>query len=80
MTEGAEPLIRDADAADMCDEVYASREEAIAVARQLRAAGWVVPLLNSPSPPTPDGVRTVAIVYHPQTYESPGHVTYLDRV
>lgn len=73
-----EPAIAPADAADMCEQVYADRQEAVCVARQLRAAGWIVPLLNAPSPPTADGIRAVAIVYHPQTYESPGEVTYAD--
>lgn len=67
-----------ADAADICDEVYADREEAVAIARQLRAAGWVVSFIDAVSPLRSGRVRTAAVVYHPRTYESPGEIAYAD--
>jgi hypothetical protein len=71
-----DPALGPADAVELCDEVYSSQEEAMAVARRLRRAGWIVPLLQPPGPVRPDGTRVVATVYHPQTFEAAGHVMY----
>lgn len=71
-----DPALGPADAAELCDQVYPSREEAMAVARRLRAGGWVVPLLDAPGPVQPDGTRVVATVYHPRTFEAAGDVMY----
>lgn len=68
-----------ADAEDLCAEVYRSREAALAVARQLRSAGWIVPLFDVPTPPRDDGSRVVGVVYHPDSFESPGELMYTDR-
>jgi hypothetical protein len=75
-SERVEPSVGRADAVDLCLQVYASREEAVAVARRLRAAGWIVPLLSTPSKPRGDGTRVVATVYEPGSFESPGEITY----
>lgn len=69
---GSGPRIRPADAAELCAEPYPTRREAIAVARQLRSAGWVVIEHSDHPPRRPDGLVMVASVYHPTTYESPG--------
>lgn len=72
---GSDPRIRPADAEQLCAEPYPSRAEAVAVARQLRASGWVVVEHSPAQPPQrPDGTCMVASVYHPRTYESPGDV------
>lgn len=73
-----DPALGPADAAELCDQVHPSREEAMAIARRLRAAGWVVPLLDTPVPLHPDGARVVAAVYHPGTFEAVGHVMYAE--
>lgn len=67
-----EPDIGPLDAAELCAEAYPDRREALAVARRLRAAGWVV--VEHPEHPArrPDGLAMVASVYHPSTYDSPG--------
>jgi hypothetical protein len=68
-----------ADAEDLCDHVYRSRAEALEVARRLQAAGWIVPLLDAPATPgapRAGGIRVLACVYHPVSYESPGEVVY----
>lgn len=70
-----QPSIRPADAEDLCAERYPTREEAMAVARRLRAAGWVVVELDGDRP-RPDGTRPVASVYHPVSFESPGDLTF----
>jgi hypothetical protein len=69
-----EPDIRLIDAVDLCAPPYPTRREALAVARQLRAAGWVVVEHTGHSSRRPDGTRLVASVYHPITYVSPGDV------
>lgn len=74
-----DPALGPADAAELCDPVYPSREEALAVARRLRAAGWVVPLLDTPVPLAPDGAWVVAAVYHPRTFEVAGHVKHAGK-
>lgn len=71
-----DPALGPTDAAELCDQVHPTWEEAMAVARRLRAAGWVVPLLDTPAPLQPDGARVVAAVYHPRTFEVAGHVMY----
>jgi hypothetical protein len=68
-----EPAIRPTDATDLCAELYPTRREALAVARRLRAAGWVV-VEHTGHSRRPDGSRIVASVYHPHSYESPGDV------
>lgn len=67
-----EPSIRPVDAAELCAARYRSRSEALAVARRLRAAGWLV--IEHPERPRrrPGTVSMVASVYHPVSYESPG--------
>lgn len=67
-----EPTIRPIDAEELCADPYPSLGEALAVARRLRAAGWVVIEHDRRSPPPRSGTRMVASVYHPATYESPG--------
>lgn len=78
MKSDPEPSVGPVDAADICDEVYANREEAVAIARQLRAAGWIVSFIDTSSPAWSGRVRTIAVVYHPHTYESPGEIAYCD--
>jgi hypothetical protein len=68
-----EPAIRPTDATDLCAEPYPTRREALAVARRLRAAGWVV-VEHTGHSRRPDGTSIVASVYHPRSYESPGDV------
>lgn len=68
-----EPAIQPIDAVDLCAESYPTRREALAVARRLRAAGWVV-VEHTGHSRRPDGTRVVASVYHPLTYDSPGDV------
>lgn len=67
-----EPSIRPVDAAELCATPYPTRQEALVVARQLRAAGWIV--VEQPERPgrRPTAVHMVASVYHPVSYESPG--------
>jgi hypothetical protein len=67
-----EPSIDPTDAEELCNAEYASRREALRVARRLRAAGWVVV-------EHPDGLPMVASVYHPNTYDSPGDVIHCHR-
>lgn len=74
-----EPDIRLVDAVDLCAQPYPTRREALAIARQLRAAGWVVIEHTGQSFARPDGTRVVASVYHPITYESPGDVATVER-
>jgi hypothetical protein len=69
-----EPVIRLMDAVELCAQPYPTRREALATARRLRAAGWVVIEHTGGSYRRPDGSRMVASVYHPITYESPGDV------
>lgn len=69
-----EPAIRPVDAEDLCTVRYHDRDEALTVARRLRTAGWVVIEYEDHLPRRPDGIRVVASVYHPVTYESPGDV------
>jgi hypothetical protein len=69
-----EPTIRPIDAIDLCAEPYPTRHEALAVARQLRAAGWVVVEHTGDQTTRPDGALVVASVYHPASYDSPGDV------
>lgn len=58
-----------ADAEGLCEQRHASTAEAKVTARQLEANGWRVHWY----PPIwhPDGLVTVARVYHPSTHESP---------
>ncbi|HEY8472433.1 MAG TPA: hypothetical protein VIL37_07320 [Natronosporangium sp.] len=74
-----EPAIRLPDAVDLCAQPYATWQEALTVARRLRAAGWVVVEHTGIPPRRPDGSRLVASVYHPITYESPGDVLVADN-
>jgi hypothetical protein len=67
-----EPRIGPLDAAELCAERYPSRREALAVARWLRAAGWLVVEHADHPPLRPDGLVMVASVYHPVSFESPG--------
>jgi hypothetical protein len=67
-----EPGIRRTDAEELCATPYPSRREALDVARRLRAAGWVVVEHPAQMPRRPGGVRMIASVYHPVSYESPG--------
>lgn len=67
-----QPSIRFADAEQLCDEIYPDPATALAVVRRLRAAGWVVVEHRPPVPVRPDGLRLLATVYHPHSYESPG--------
>lgn len=76
--EPAEPAPGWDEVAGICVTVHPTQEAAMEEARRLRGAGWIVPLLAAPSPPNADGVRTVATVYHPGTYESPGDIGYAD--
>jgi len=76
MRDLPDPAVGPADAAEMCLEVYATRQEALGIAQRLCAAGWVVSLLDAPRH---DGTRVAAVVYHPLTYESPGEVMYRDQ-
>jgi hypothetical protein len=69
---GKEPGIGPLDAAELCAEPYPSWREALAVARRLRAAGWVVVEHARHPSRRPDGLAMVAGVYHPISYESPG--------
>jgi hypothetical protein len=64
--------IRRVDAEDVCAMAYPSRREALAVAHQLRTAGWLVIEHPERGPRHPGGVRMIASVYHPMSYESPG--------
>jgi hypothetical protein len=68
----AEPTIRPTDAEELCSARYATRREALKVARLLRAAGWVVVEHAV-------GLAMVASVYHPSTYDSPGDVIHCHR-
>lgn len=74
-----EPVIRPVDVEELCAVPYPSRQEALAVARQLRTAGWVVIEYEDHPPRRPDGVRIAASIYHPVTYESPGDVLFAPR-
>jgi hypothetical protein len=67
-----EPSIRPVDAVELCATPYPTRREALAVARQLRAAGWIVVEQPERSGRRPATVHMVASVYHPVSYESPG--------
>lgn len=67
-----EPSIGVMDAEELCAEPYPSVAEALRVARRLRAAGWVVIEHDREAPLPSSGIRMVASVYHPHTYESPG--------
>lgn len=67
-----EPTIGPADAEELLADPYPTVREAAQVARRLRAAGWVVVEHVPRSPPRAGGVRVLASVYHPITYESPG--------
>lgn len=69
-----EPTIRSADVEELCAVPYRCRDEALAVARRLRLAGWVVIEHEDRPSRRPDKIRMVASVYHPVTYESPGDV------
>ncbi|QSB16270.1 hypothetical protein JQS43_08255 [Natronosporangium hydrolyticum] len=66
-----EPEIHPVDAEDLLAEPYRTVTEALAVGRRLRAAGWVV-IEHVRCAPAPAGLRMVASVYHPISYESPG--------
>lgn len=71
-----EPSIDLLAAARLCAPVHPSREEALAVARRLRAAGWVVPLYDSPVGPRSDDTWVVAVLHHPNGFERIGEVRY----
>lgn len=71
-----EPSIDLLDAAGMCAQVHPSREEALAVARRLRAAGWMVPLYDAPVGPRSDGTWVVAVLHHPANFNRIGEVRY----
>lgn len=74
MRHPREPVIPPVDVEDLCAVPYRDRAEALMVARRLRTAGWVVIEYEDHLPRRPDGIRVVASVYHPVTYESPGDV------
>lgn len=66
------PRIGVRDAAELCAEVYPTWNDALQIARRLRAAGWVVVEHARHRSVRADGLVMVASVYHPVTYESPG--------
>lgn len=80
MPDPVAPSLGFADAEDLCEQVYGSRAEAMAVVRRLQAAGWLVPVLGGAAPPggvpRPGELYVLASVYHPTSYESPGEVVY----
>lgn len=70
----ADPTMSRTDAAELCAEPYPTWAEAMESARVLRAAGWRVIEYPEHLPRRPDGLVTVASVYHPETGDSPGDV------
>jgi len=66
------PGIGPPDAAELCAEAYPTRQQALVVARRLRAAGWLVVEHAEHPSRRPDGLSMVASVFHPVSYESPG--------
>ena len=73
-----EPTISYRDAADICAKPWPSEQEACEQTVMLKRAGWLVKWRNPP----PEfgkgtGLRMAASVYHPETFDSPGDVTYL---
>lgn len=67
-----DPEIGSDDAEDLCSQPYRTRQEALAVAQCLRAAGWLVVEHVADLPPRPDGLTMLASVYHPISFDSPG--------
>lgn len=72
----AAPTIATVNAAAACRLVHVGREAALTVARRLRAAGWLVPLHDTPVGPRGQRIWAVAAAYHPLTWRLVGQVRY----
>lgn len=64
------------DARDICAYPWPSEQQAREQAALLSAAGWKVDRRHPAVPFGRTGRLIVANVYHPETFESPGDVTY----
>lgn len=76
MRDGPEPEIDRDEAIALCGQVHQSHADAMAVACRLRAAGWIVPIHDTPAGPRPDGTCAIAAVHDPQTFRRVGEVSY----
>lgn len=73
----ADPTVSFADAFDVCRAPWRTEAEAREQAAILDAAGWRVEHRFPPAEfGTGSGVMIVASVYHPETFSSPGDITY----